>query len=202
MKTKKESQKRRGLFEAIVIGSSAGGIKALITVLSALPQDFSLPIMIVQHIHPHSDSYLANLLSMKTGLRVKQADEKEKIKEKTVYIAPPNYHLLVEADKSFALTVDRPVNYSRPSVDVLFESAACVYGTRLIGIILTGANHDGSDGVKFIKKYGGYLIVQDPASAEVDSMPKASIAATTIDTILPLNDIGPFLLQLVNRSQR
>jgi len=202
MKTKKESQKRRSLFEAIVIGSSAGGIKALITVLSALPQDFSLPIMIVQHIHPHSDSYLANLLSMKSGLRVKQADEKEKIKEKMVYIAPPNYHLLVDADKSFALTVDRPVNYSRPSVDVLFESAACVYGSRLIGIVLTGANHDGSDGVKFIKKYGGYLIVQDPATAEVDSMPRASIAATTVDTILPLNDIGPFLLQLVNRSQR
>jgi two-component system chemotaxis response regulator CheB len=183
-----------------VIGSSAGGIKALSIVLSALPRDFALPIIIVQHLHPQSDSYLANILEAKTGLRVKQADEKEKILAGMVYLAPPNYHLLVEEDRTFSLSIEGHVNFSRPSVDVLFESAVYAYRDRLIGIILTGANHDGSQGVRKIKRMGGYVLVQDPATAEACAMPQAAIAAVTVDRVLPLEQIGPHLLQLVNRS--
>jgi len=187
-------------FEAVVMGSSAGGLHALITVLSPLPNNFPLPIIIVQHLHPHSDNYLPHLLTTKTGLTVKQADEKEPILNSMVYLAPPNYHLLVEQDKTFSLSTEGPVNFARPSIDVLFESAVDAYRRRLIGIILTGANHDGDYGVKKIKKIGGYVIVQDPQTAEADAMPKAAIAAASVDQILPLEQIGPFLLQLVNHS--
>ncbi len=187
-------------FEAVVIGSSAGGIKALNAVLSALPKEFPLPIIIVQHLHPQSDSYLAQILSAKTQLTVKQANEKEKIANQIVYIAPPNYHLLIEQDRSFSLSIEGPVNFARPSVDVLFESAVDAYRDKLVGIILTGANNDGHNGVKRIKHMGGYIIVQDPATAEANAMPSAAIAATKIDKILPLEQIGPYLLQLINRS--
>ncbi|RKZ90385.1 MAG: chemotaxis protein CheB [Candidatus Parabeggiatoa sp. nov. 1] len=187
-------------FEAVVIGSSAGGIKALRAVLSALPSEFPLPIIIVQHLHPHSDSYLARILGAKCGLKVKQADEKETIADGVVYIAPPNYHLLIEEDRSFSLSIEGPVNFARPSVDVLFETAIYAYRDKLIGIILTGANNDGNQGVKKIKQIGGYVIVQDPATAEADAMPNAAIAVTKVDKILPIEQIGPYLLQLVNRS--
>lgn len=190
------------MFEAVVIGSSAGGIKALSSVLSALPSEFPLPIIIVQHLHPNSDSYLARILGQKCGLKVKQADEKEKIEKGVVYLAPPNYHLLIEEDRTFSLSVEGHVNFARPSVDVLFESAVYAYRDQLIGIILTGANHDGNQGVKKIKRNGGYVIVQDPDTAEADAMPKAAIAATPVDKILLLDQIGPYLLQLVNRSNK
>jgi len=189
-------------FEAVVIGSSAGGIKAVSMVLAALPREFPLPIIIVQHLHPHSDSYLAHILGNKCELNVKQADEKETIDKGVVYLAPPNYHLLIEEDRSLSLSIDKPVTYARPSVDVLFETAVYAYQDKLIGIILTGANNDGSQGVKKIKQIGGYVIVQDPATAEADAMPKAAIAATKVDSILPIEQIGPYLLQLVNRSIR
>jgi len=189
-------------FEAVVIGSSAGGIKALSMVLAALPREFPLPIIIVQHLHPHSDSYLAHILGSKCELNVKQADEKETINKGVVYLAPPNYHLLIEEDRSFSLSIDKPVTYARPSVDVLFETAIYAYQDKLIAIILTGANNDGSQGVKKIKQIGGYIIVQDPATAEADAMPKAAIAATKVDNILPIEQIGPYLLHLVNRSIR
>lgn len=190
------------MFEAIVIGSSAGGIKALSSVLSALPSDFALPILIVQHVHPHSDSYLVNILGTKCALTVKQADEKEVITNGVVYLAPPNYHLLIEEDRSLSLSIEPPVSFARPSVDVLFETASYTYQNRLIGIILTGANHDGNEGVKKIKQAGGYVIVQDPATAEADAMPKAAIATACVDKVLPLEQIGPYLLQLVvNQSE-
>jgi two-component system chemotaxis response regulator CheB len=192
--------KLKNRFEAVVIGSSAGGIKALSTVLAALPKEFPLPIIIVQHLHPDSDSYLAQILSTKCELKVKQADEKETIAEGVVYIAPPNYHLLVEEDRSFSLSIEGPVNFARPSVDVLFETAVYAYRNKIIGIILTGANNDGHHGVKKIKQIGGYVIVQEPTTAEADAMPRAAIAATKVDKILSLEQIGPYLLQLVNRS--
>ena len=128
--------------------------------------------------------------------RVKQADEKEKIVPAMIYIAPPNYHLLVEDDRTFSLSVDELVNFSRPSIDVLFESAADAYGKRLIGIILTGANSDGSNGLKKIKECGGMAIVQDPESSEADTMPRAAIKATKVDYVLPLEEIGTFLRKL------
>ncbi len=189
-------------FEAVVIGSSAGGIKALTTLLAALPSEFPLPIIIVQHLYPHSGSRLAQILEKQSHLKVKEADEKEKIVNGMVYVAPPNYHLLIEDDRTFSLSVEGHVNYARPSVDVLFETAAEVYRNRVIGIILTGANNDGNFGVKKIKDKGGYLVVQDPDTAEADSMPRAAIAATKVDKILPMKQIGPYLLQLVNRSTK
>jgi len=189
------------MFEAIVIGSSAGGINALSTILATLPGEFPLPIVIVQHLHPNSESYLAHILGAKCELNVKQADEKETIANGVVYIAPPNYHLLIEEERSFSLSVEAPVNFSRPSVDVLFETATYAYRDKLIGIVLTGANNDGSQGLKKIKQMGGHVIVQEPTTADADIMPLAAIAATEIDKILPLEQIGPYLLRLVNRSK-
>jgi two-component system chemotaxis response regulator CheB len=187
------------MFEAIVIGSSAGGINALTTILATLPGEFPLPIAIVQHLHPNSESYLAHILGAKCELNVKQADEKETIANGVVYIAPPNYHLLIEEERSFSLSVEAPVNFSRPSVDVLFETATYAYRDKLIGIVLTGANNDGSQGLKKIKQMGGHVIVQEPTTANADIMPLAAIAATKVDKILPLEQIGPYLLRLVNR---
>jgi len=192
--------RRKSLYKAIVIGSSAGGINALTKVLSVLPADFSLPIVIVQHLHPESGHHLPHILGTKSALKIKQADEKELIKKGWVYLAPPNYHLLIEEDFTFSLSLESPVNYSRPSIDVLFESAVYAYRQHLIGIILTGANHDGSLGLKKIKETGGFTIVQDPKTAEADAMPKSAIASTQIDKILPLQEIGLYLLQLVNRK--
>lgn len=189
-------------YQVVVIGASAGGIKALMSILSALPSNFPLPILIVQHLHPESDSYLVQMLDARCGLRVKQADEKESITVGNVYLAPPNYHLLIEEDKTLSLTIDARVNFSRPAIDVLFDTAVYAYRDAVIGIMLTGANHDGSEGIKRIKQNGGYVIVQDPATAEADAMPRAAIAATKVDKILPLDQIGVYLLQLVNRNQR
>lgn len=185
-------------YRAVVIGSSAGGIKALTSVLSVLPAEFPIPIIIVQHLHPHSGSHLAHILGSKSALHVKQADEKERAVAGTAYLAPPSYHLLMEQDETFSLSLEGPVNYARPAIDVLFDCAIDTYRGHLIGIILTGANHDGSQGLKRIKEAGGYAIAQSPASAEVAAMPEAAIAATKVDKVLPLSEIGVYLLQLVN----
>jgi two-component system chemotaxis response regulator CheB len=189
-------------YQAIVIGSSAGGIQALGAVLSPLPKDFPLPIIIVQHLHPHSNSYLPRILEHHSQLKIKQADEKEKILAGWVYVAPPAYHLLIEEDHTFSLSIEPPVKYARPSVDVLFETATYAYREKLIGIILTGANNDGCYGVKKIKQAGGYVIVQDPKTAVASSMPESAIASTEVDKVLPLYNIGEYLLQFINQSQR
>jgi len=189
-------------FEAVIVGSSAGGIRALGNLLAPLPNDFPLPIIVVQHLHPESESYLPKILATHCLLPVKQAEEREIIQAGSVYIAPPNYHLLIEEDRSFSLSLEPPVRYARPSVDVMFETAVYAYRDKLIGIILTGANDDGSYGVKKIKQMGGYVIVQDPRTAEAEAMPKAAIAATEVDKVLPIEQVGLYLLQLVNRSQR
>jgi len=183
-------------YEAIVIGASSGGMRTLNTILRHLPSDFALSIIIVQHQHPHADDFLAGFLNAGCSLTVKQADEKEIIMPGKIYIAPSNYHLLVEEDKTFSLSTDQHVHFARPSIDVLFETAADVFGEKLAGIILTGANDDGSHGLKKIKASGGLTIVQDPDTAEVDTMPKAAIASTKIDYILPLEKIGPFICTL------
>jgi len=190
------------VFEAVVVGSSAGGIRALENLLSPLPNDFPLPIIVVQHLHPESESYLPKILATHCALPVKQAEEREIIQAGRVYIAPPNYHLLIEEDHSFSLSLEPPVRYARPSVDVMFETAVYAYRDKLIGIILTGANDDGSYGVKKLKQMGGYVIVQDPKTAEAEAMPKSAIAAAKVDKILPIEQVGVYLLQLVNRSLR
>jgi two-component system chemotaxis response regulator CheB len=184
-------------YKAIVIGSSAGGMEALGIIIGALPRKFSAPIIIAQHISPRSDNYMVKYLNDIGKLRVKEADEKEQVAQGTVYIAPPNYHLLVEREGTLSLTVEPRVNYARPSIDVLFESAADAYNDKLVGVILTGANSDGSKGLRKVKEYGGLTIVQDPKTAEVDSMPKAAISTAEVDYILPLNEISKKLIELI-----
>jgi two-component system chemotaxis response regulator CheB len=188
-------------YEAIVIGVSAGGMNALGAVLSRLPDDFALPIVIVQHMDPSSRDYLADHLDRKCNIQVKEAEDKEDIKGGVAYIAPPNYHLLLEEDRTLSLSVDDLVNYSRPSIDVMFESAADVYSSRLVGVVLTGANSDGSKGLTKIKAMGGLAVVQDPSTAHVDYMPKAAIASTKVDHILPLEEIAGLLTEFSNSSR-
>lgn len=187
--------------EAIVTGVSAGGMEALKLVLTPLPVNFRLPIIIVQHMHPYSENYLVDFLNARCRLAVKEAEEKERIEPGRIYIAPPNYHLLIEHDRTFSLSVSEKVNHARPSIDVTFETAASVYGSRLVGVVLTGANNDGSRGLQRIKQRGGYAIVQDPQTAEVDSMPRAALAATPVDRILPLEKIGTILIELARQNK-
>jgi two-component system chemotaxis response regulator CheB len=180
-------------YKIVVIGSSAGGMAALTDLLSALPATYSLPTVIVQHLHPSQDTTFVEYFDRECALSVKEADEKEAIKAGHVYFAPPNYHLLIEDDGTFSLSVDEKVNYVRPAIDVLFESAVDVYGGGVIGVILTGANDDGALGMRLIKERGGLTIVQDPATAEAPIMPQAVIAATQVDHVLALPEIARLL---------
>ncbi len=181
------------VIKVVVVGASAGGLYALKKLLPALPASFSCSMLIVQHMSPHSDSYMARMLNELSVVTVKEADEKELIRPGTVYIAPPDYHLLVEADYTLSLSVEEKVNYSRPSIDVLFETAADVYGIHLMGIILTGANDDGSNGLYAVKKNGGFIIVQDPNDAESPAMPRAAIERVKPHKILTLKQISALL---------
>jgi len=189
--------KRVGKFEAVVIGVSAGGMDALPVVLAPLSADFPASIIVVQHLHPHSDGFLVTYLGRKCTLPVKEADEKELLQQGMVYMAPANYHLLVESDRSFSLSIEGRVNYCRPAVDVLFESAAEVFRQKLIGVILTGANSDGAAGLKMIKDYGGVAIAQNPETAEASAMPLAAIAVARPDYVLTLPEIADLLVRLV-----
>jgi two-component system chemotaxis response regulator CheB len=182
-------------YEAIVMGVSSGGMSAMKVMFSLLPVDFNIPIIIVQHVSPRSDSQWIELLNEKSNLLIKEADEKEKIEQGIVYIAPPNYHLLIESNKTFSLTIDDRVNFARPSIDVLFESAAEAYKNKLIGVVLTGSNNDGTKGLKRIKEYGGLTIVQDPETAESSYMPASAIAAIQVDYVLPLHGIINLLIK-------
>jgi len=183
-------------FEAIVIGASAGGLTALQELLSPLPTDFRLPMLVVLHRLPAPDDLMAFTLNESCQLRVKEADYGEPIKSGHVYIAPANYHLLVEPEKTLSLSVDAKVRYSRPSIDVLFESASDVYRSGLIGVILTGANSDGTAGLKRIKARGGLTIAQDPATADSRIMPYSAIREHAVDQIFSLAEISSFLTQL------
>jgi two-component system chemotaxis response regulator CheB len=180
----------------VVIGASTGGLKALQLLLSSLPAEFPLPIVIVQHRGADSE-VLLEFLRRSSKLHVKEPEDKEPIEAGKVYLAPCDYHLLVE-NRSFALSTESPVAYARPSIDVLFESAADEYEDATIGVILTGANRDGARGLKTIKARGGLTIVENPASATSREMPEAAIAASTVDWVLPLQEIGPQLARLVD----
>jgi len=164
-------------YEAVVLGVSSGGMNALKFIFAALPAGFTIPIIIVQHLSPRSDNEWIELLNENSNLTIKEADEKEKIESGNVYIAPSNYHLLIEKDRTFSLTIDERVNYARPSIDVLFETAAEAYKNKLIGIVLTGSSNDGAKGIKRIKECGGLAIIQDPETAESSYMPASAIAA-------------------------
>ncbi|MDZ4713644.1 MAG: chemotaxis protein CheB [bacterium] len=183
-------------YEAIVIGVSSGGMNALKYLFSTLPADYRIPIIIVQHVSARSDNDWIKLLNAKSNLSIKEADEKEKIVSGKVYIAPANYHLMIENDKTFSLTIDEYVNFARPSIDVLFESAAEAYKKKLIGIVLTGSNNDGTKGIKRIKECGGLAIIQDPKTAESPNMPASAIAAVQPDYILSLEKIVQLLIKI------
>ena len=180
-------------YRAVVIGASAGGLAAMSAILGSLKSTFCIPVLLVQHISPNVESYLVGHFHNRSLLRVKEAEDKEPIRRGDMIIAPPNYHMMVESDGCIALSIDPPVNYSRPSVDVLFETAADYFGRELIGIVLTGANSDGAEGLKKIKQLGGLTVVQSLGSAEAMAMPEAAIEAVDVDHILSLDEIGPFL---------
>jgi two-component system, chemotaxis family, protein-glutamate methylesterase/glutaminase len=179
----------------VVIGTSLGGLNALQVLLSSLPADFPAPVAIVQHRSVYSQDGMLKVLRRYTPLPMKEPQDKEPIEPGRIYLAPPDYHLIVE-DTNFALSTDAPVSYARPSIDVLFESAADAYGSRTIGIVMTGANHDGAAGAAHIKAVGGVVLVQDPATAECAVMPKAAMKATQVDGVLPLQLIPEKLIRL------
>ncbi|MEH2232595.1 MAG: chemotaxis protein CheB [Nostoc sp.] len=188
-------------FKIVVIGTSLGGLSALKIILGNLPADFPVPIAIVQHRHKESSNTLQDLLQESTLLKIREVEDKDEILPGYIYIAPADYHLLVEPGH-FALSTDEPVSYARPSIDVLFESAADVYTEEVIGVILTGANQDGMQGLKKIKVRGGITIVQEPATAESDIMPEAAISAITVDWILTLSNIASQMVKLCQSSQK
>lgn len=182
-------------FTLIVIGTSLGGLSALRIMLQGLPGEFSTAIAIVQHRDRRSGDSLSRTLQQESRLPILEVEDKEPIRAGCVYLAPADYHLLVDAEQ-FSLSVDPPVAFAKPSIDVLFESAAEIYQSRTIGVVLTGANHDGAEGLAKIKARGGFTIVQDPRTAECSSMPEAAIAKSIVDRVLPLERIPPLLVTL------
>ena len=219
-------------FEIVVVGTSLGGLEALTVLLADLPKSFPLPVVIVQHRHKSSQNRLTDFLQQHSSLPITEAQDKEPIAPGRVYLAPADYHLLIESpceeefslyennltewgsvavesihnskspipnrvSPTFALSTEAPVCYARPSIDVLFESAADAFGEKVIGIILTGANSDGSEGLGKIKAEGGLTFVQEPDSAQCGIMPTAAIANVEVDWILPLSKIAPCLVNLL-----
>jgi two-component system chemotaxis response regulator CheB len=181
---------------AVAIGASAGAVQALQTILPALPADYRLPVLVVVHVPSDRDNQLVPLLQARCAVPIREAEDKEPVVAGAVYLAPSDYHLLVETDKSVALSTDETVNYSRPSIDVLFESAADAYGDGLVGVILTGANHDGAAGLKAISDAGGQVIVEDPGGAYASAMPLAALEACPNARSMNLYAIASYLASL------
>jgi two-component system chemotaxis response regulator CheB len=182
-------------YSVVGIGTSWGGLAALTKLLGGLPGDFSLPVVVVQHRGKDSDRLLSELLQDATEMRVCEIEDKEPLEPGTVHIAPANYHVLVDAGY-LSLTVEDPVRFSRPSIDVMFSSAADTYGSGAIGVVLTGANEDGSRGLSHIVKRGGRALVQDPRTAEIPIMPVAAAKAVPSAEVLPLDKLAPRLIAL------
>lgn len=176
-----------GEVEAVVLGGSAGSVEVLSLLLPALTAECRATVFAVIHLPRERPSLLIELFAPRCALPVREAQDKEPVEPGTVYFAPPDYHLLVEQDRALALSVDEPVNFSRPSIDVLFESAAEVYRTKLAGVVLTGGNSDGAAGLKAIRRAGGTTFVQDPASAQVSHMPEAALKADRDCEVLSLD---------------
>lgn len=182
--------------EAIVIGTSAGALESLSAVLPMLPEDYALPVMVVVHLPPDKKSIMAELLQRKCAMKVREAEDKEPIEPGTIYLAPPDYHLLVEPDRRLSLSSEEPVRYSRPSIDVLFDTAADAYGETLLGVILSGANSDGAQGLKTILAAGGQAVVQRPETAYSAAMPQAALEINPDAHALNLDRIGLYLQKL------
>jgi len=187
-------------FDVVALASSAGGIAALSEILGSLPGDFPAAIVVVQHLDPRHRSLMADILRRRTALNVAQAAEGDYIRAGTVYIAPPDRHLLVNANGTLSLSHSELVHFVRPSADLLFESVAASYRNRAIAVVLTGTGSDGSMGIGAIKKMGGTVVAQDQASAEFSGMPGAAIRTGNADFVLPLDEIAPALVTLVMKE--
>ncbi|MDY7022410.1 MAG: chemotaxis protein CheB [Cyanobacteriota bacterium] len=184
-------------FDIVAFAASAGGLNALMQVFSNLPADFRATIVVVQHLHPKHRSLIANILNRRTPLQVKQAEVGDNLSPGRVYIAAPNYHLLVNSDRTLSLTQSELVHFVRPSADLLFDSVAASYQERAIAVVLSGTGNDGATGVQTIKKMGGTVMVQDQETAEFFGMPSAAIQTGDVDFILPLTEISTALISLV-----
>jgi two-component system chemotaxis response regulator CheB len=184
-------------FDVVAMAASAGGLKAVMRILSALPADFPAPIVIVQHLDPRHRSLMADILSRHTPLSVTEAAEGHRLCAGKVFIAPPDRHLLVVSGGTVTLSQSELVHFVRPSADLLFESVAASFKDRAIAVVLTGTGSDGIMGVQAIHKMGGTVIAQDPDEAEFSGMPNAAISTGSVDFILPLNEIAPALIALV-----
>jgi two-component system chemotaxis response regulator CheB len=189
-----------GTFEVVAIAASAGGLTALGLVLSGIPGAFPAAVLVVQHLDPRHPSFMADILKRRTALRVKEAEDGERLELGTVFIAPPNRHLLVNPDATIALTQSELVHFVRPSADLLFESVAAAFRDRAIAVVLSGTGSDGSMGVGAIKKMGGLVIAQDERSSEFFGMPSAAIKTGHVDFTLPLAEIPAALVALVTKG--
>ncbi|TMB53268.1 MAG: chemotaxis protein CheB [Deltaproteobacteria bacterium] len=188
-------------FDVVALAASAGGLTALSSVLADLPAGFPAGILVVQHLDPRHRSLMADILSRRTHLEVKQAEDGDRLAGGRVYIAPPNRHLLLNGDGSLSLTQTELVHFVRPSADLLFESVAASYKDRSIAVVLSGSGGDGSMGVKAIKKMGGTVLAQDQRTSEFFGMPGAAIDGGSVDFVLPLEEIAPALVTLVMKGQ-
>lgn len=182
--------------EAVVVGASAGAVEALSALLPGLPKGYALPVVVVVHLPAERKSVMAELFRGKCAVDVREAEDKEPLAPGTVYFAPPDYHLLVEPDRRLSLSGEAPVHFSRPSVDVLFESAADVFGPNLVGVVLTGANADGARGLRAVIAAGGVGLVQAPGAAAAAAMPRAALALNPGAVPLPLADLAARLREL------
>lgn len=188
-------------FDVVALASSAGGLNALNMVLSGLPAEFPAAIVVVQHLDPRHKSLMADILNRRTSLRVREAGNGDVLAPGTVYIAPPDRHLLVNPDGTLSLSQSELVHFVRPSADLLFESVAASYKDRVIAVVLTGTGSDGSMGVRAVKKMGGTVIVQDEPTSQFFGMPHASIRTGCVDFVLPLDEIAHALLILTTKGE-
>jgi two-component system, chemotaxis family, protein-glutamate methylesterase/glutaminase len=187
----------RTRIEAVVIGASAGGVEALDELLPALPAHFHPSLFIVLHLPRERPSLLPEIFRRRCARPVREAEDKEPIEPGTIYFAPPDYHLLIETNRQLALSTDEPIHYSRPSIDVLFETAAEAYGEQLLGIILSGANEDGAAGLQAVREAGGVTVVQQPDSAKVPLMVVSALQRGPADFVLALPEIAALLGGLI-----
>ena len=183
-------------FRAVVIGGSAGSFQGIVRILSALPVDFPLPVIMALHRLKHVRNGFVEALSLKSVLPVVEPEDKEPVRKSTVYLAPANYHLSIELGNYFSLSTEEMWNMSRPSIDITLSSAAYVYRNKLVGILLSGANRDGGLGMKNIRDKGGLTIVQEPSECMIETMPKAALSLTSIDHVLHVEGIISFLKEL------
>lgn len=187
-------------FDVVAVAASAGGLTALSNILSSLPPEFPSVVLVVQHLDPRHRSLMAEILSKRSPLEIREAKEGDTLSPKTVFIAPPNRHLLVNLDGTISLSQSELVHFVRPSADLLFESVAAIYKDRAIAVVLTGTGSDGTMGVQAIKKMGGTVIAQDEKTSEFFGMPGAAIKTGNVDFVLPLDEIAPALVTLVMKG--